>query len=225
MAWMRQLLSWQREAADPGEFLDSLRFEMTSTEIFVFTPKGDVINLPAGSTPVDFAYSVHTEVGHRCIGARVDGKLVALEKPLSNGEVVEVSDLEVDESLLTGEADPVGKSIGDQVMSGSFVISGSGAYRAARVGSEAYAAKLAEEATKFTLVKSELRNGINQILKFITYLLIPDLLLRLFEGEGGVASGEFVRIGTQMLIFGCFWQCFDAAGMTVGESLRISGTA
>ena len=90
MAWMRQLLSWQREAADPGEFLDSLRFEMTSTEIFVFTPKGDVINLPAGSTPVDFAYSVHTEVGHRCIGARVDGKLVALEKPLSNGEVVEV---------------------------------------------------------------------------------------------------------------------------------------
>ena len=90
MAWMRQLLSWQREAADPGEFLDSLRFEMTSRQIFVFTPKGDVVNLPIGSTPVDFAYAVHTEVGHRCIGARVDGKLVALERPLENGEVVEV---------------------------------------------------------------------------------------------------------------------------------------
>ncbi|HHX86167.1 MAG TPA: bifunctional (p)ppGpp synthetase/guanosine-3',5'-bis(diphosphate) 3'-pyrophosphohydrolase [Actinomycetales bacterium] len=90
MAWMRQLLSWQREAADPGEFLDSLRFEMTSKQIFVFTPKGDVINLPVGATPVDFAYAVHTEVGHRCIGARVNGKLVALERPLENGEVVEV---------------------------------------------------------------------------------------------------------------------------------------
>ena len=90
MAWMRQLLSWQREAADPGEFLDSLRFEMTSKQIFVFTPKGDVVNLPIGSTPVDFAYAVHTEVGHRCIGARVDGKLVALERPLENGQVVEV---------------------------------------------------------------------------------------------------------------------------------------
>ena len=90
MAWMRQLLSWQREAADPGEFLDSLRFEMTSREIFVFTPKGDVISLPVGATPVDFAYAVHTEVGHSCIGARVDGKLVALERPLENGEVVEV---------------------------------------------------------------------------------------------------------------------------------------
>ena len=90
MAWMRQLLSWQREAADPGEFLDSLRFEMTSKEIFVFTPKGDVVNLPVGATPVDFAYAVHTEVGHRCIGARVNGKLVALERPLESGEVVEV---------------------------------------------------------------------------------------------------------------------------------------
>ena len=90
MAWMRQLLSWQREAADPGEFLDSLRFEMSSKELFVFTPKGDVINLPVGATPVDFAYAVHTEVGHRCIGARVNGKLVALERPLENGEVVEV---------------------------------------------------------------------------------------------------------------------------------------
>jgi GTP pyrophosphokinase len=90
MAWMRQLLDWQREAADPGEFLESLRYDLAVQEIFVFTPKGDVITLPAGSTPVDFAYAVHTEVGHRCIGARVNGRLVALERKLENGEGVEV---------------------------------------------------------------------------------------------------------------------------------------
>jgi GTP pyrophosphokinase len=90
MAWMRQLLDWQREAADPGEFLESLRYDLAVQEIFVFTPKGDVITLPAGSNPVDFAYAVHTEVGHRCIGARVNGRLVALERKLENGEVVEV---------------------------------------------------------------------------------------------------------------------------------------
>lgn len=90
MAWMRQLLDWQREAADPGEFLESLRYDLAVQEIFVFTPKGDVITLPTGSTPVDFAYAVHTEVGHRCIGARVNGRLVALERKLENGEVIEV---------------------------------------------------------------------------------------------------------------------------------------
>ncbi|GAA0522045.1 GTP pyrophosphokinase [Saccharopolyspora subtropica] len=90
MAWMRQLLDWQREAADPGEFLEALRYDLATREIFVFTPKGDVITLPSGSTPVDFAYAVHTEVGHRCIGARVNGRLVALERKLENGEVVEI---------------------------------------------------------------------------------------------------------------------------------------
>lgn len=90
MAWMRQLLDWQREAADPNEFLDSLRYDLATNEIFVFTPKGDVITLPAEATPVDFAYAVHTEVGHRCIGAKVNGKLVALESPLRTGDRVEV---------------------------------------------------------------------------------------------------------------------------------------
>lgn len=90
MAWMRQLLDWQKEAADPNEFLDSLRFDLTAKQIFVFTPKGDVINLPARSTPVDFAYSVHTEVGHRCIGAKINGKLVALETELKSGDRVEI---------------------------------------------------------------------------------------------------------------------------------------
>ncbi|MCE1177584.1 MAG: bifunctional (p)ppGpp synthetase/guanosine-3',5'-bis(diphosphate) 3'-pyrophosphohydrolase [Micrococcales bacterium] len=90
MAWLRQLLDWQKETADPGEFLDSLRFEINAREVYVFTPKGEVIALPAGSTPVDFAYAVHTEVGHRCIGARVNGRLVPLESVLENGDVIEV---------------------------------------------------------------------------------------------------------------------------------------
>jgi GTP diphosphokinase / guanosine-3',5'-bis(diphosphate) 3'-diphosphatase len=90
MAWLRQLLDWQRETEDPGEFLESLRFEMKSTQVYVFTPRGDVIALPAGATPVDFAYAIHTEVGHRCIGARVNGRLVPLESQLENGDLVEV---------------------------------------------------------------------------------------------------------------------------------------
>ncbi len=90
MTWLRQLLDWQRETADPGEFLDSLRFEINAREVYVFTPKGDVVALPAGGTPVDFAYAVHTEVGHRTIGGRVNGRLVPLESTLENGDVVEV---------------------------------------------------------------------------------------------------------------------------------------
>jgi GTP pyrophosphokinase len=90
MAWLRQLLDWQKETEDPGEFLESLRFDLKSVEVYVFTPKGDVVALPAGATPVDFAYAVHTEVGHRCIGARVNGRLVPLESTLENGDNVEV---------------------------------------------------------------------------------------------------------------------------------------
>ncbi|GAB2981712.1 RelA/SpoT family protein [Actinotalea caeni] len=90
MPWLRQLVDWQQETADPGEFLDSLRFEMSGAEVYVFTPKGDVLGLPAGSTPIDFAYAVHTEVGHRTVGARVNGRLVPLESTLENGDTVEV---------------------------------------------------------------------------------------------------------------------------------------
>jgi guanosine-3',5'-bis(diphosphate) 3'-pyrophosphohydrolase len=90
MTWVRQLLDWQSEVEDPGEFLESLRFEINRAEVYVFTPRGDVIALPTGATPVDFAYAVHTEVGHRTIGARVNGRLVPLESPLDNGDVVEV---------------------------------------------------------------------------------------------------------------------------------------
>ncbi|WP_207344041.1 bifunctional (p)ppGpp synthetase/guanosine-3',5'-bis(diphosphate) 3'-pyrophosphohydrolase [Arthrobacter sp. E3] len=90
MDWLRTLVDWQQETSDPNEFLESLRYEMNSKEVYVYTPKGKVIALPEGSTPVDFAYSVHTEVGNRTIGARVNGKLVPLNSELSHGDTVEV---------------------------------------------------------------------------------------------------------------------------------------
>lgn len=116
-----------------------------------------------------------------------------------DGEILEEANLEVDESLLTGEADPIAKDAGDPVMSGSFVVAGSGAYRATKVGREAYAAKLAEEASKFTLVKSELRNGINKILQFITYLLVPAGVLiiytQLFTTDAGWRESVLRMVG------------------------------
>jgi GTP diphosphokinase / guanosine-3',5'-bis(diphosphate) 3'-diphosphatase len=90
MAWLRQLVDWQRETEDPAEFLDSLRFEVAGAEVYVFTPRGEVIALPQDATPVDFAYAIHTEIGHRTIGARVNGRLVALESTLDNGDTVEI---------------------------------------------------------------------------------------------------------------------------------------
>lgn len=90
MAWLKQLHEWQQETEDVGEFLDTLRYDLRTPEVFVFTPKGSVIALPSGSTPVDFAYAVHTQVGDRCVGAKVNGKLVPLESILTNGDVVEV---------------------------------------------------------------------------------------------------------------------------------------
>jgi len=90
MAWLAHITDWQAETSDPGEFLDSLRFEIGAKEVYVFTPQGKVIGLPAGATPVDFAYAVHTEVGHRTMGAKVNGRLAPLESTLSSGDSVEV---------------------------------------------------------------------------------------------------------------------------------------
>jgi GTP pyrophosphokinase len=90
MMWLRQLHEWQKETEDPSEFLEALRFDLGSPEVFVFTPKGSVVALPGGSTPVDFAFSVHTDVGLRCAGAKVNGRLVPLESKLVNGDVVEI---------------------------------------------------------------------------------------------------------------------------------------
>ena len=101
LGWVRQLLDWQRETEDPGEFLDSLREDLGVSEVYVFTPKGEVVALPKGSTPIDFAYSVHTEVGNRCVGARINGKLAPLDTKLNNGDTVEV---------ITNKSDTAGPS-------------------------------------------------------------------------------------------------------------------
>ena len=90
MDWLRQLIDWQKDTQDPADFLDSLRFEISGNQVYVFTPKGDVQALPAKATPVDFAFSVHTEVGYRTIGAKVNGRLVPLNTVLETGDTVEI---------------------------------------------------------------------------------------------------------------------------------------
>lgn len=90
LSWLRQIVDWQRETSDPTEFLDSLRYDLSGQEVFVFTPKGDVKELPVGSTPIDFAYSVHTEIGHRLVGAKINGRLMPLSTKLTNGDKVEI---------------------------------------------------------------------------------------------------------------------------------------
>ncbi len=90
LTWLRQLLEWQSDLNDPKDFMETLKIDFFTDEVFVFTPKGDVINLPDGSTPIDFAYRVHTEVGNKCVGAKVDGRIVPLNYRLKNGNIVEV---------------------------------------------------------------------------------------------------------------------------------------
>ncbi len=88
--WLRQLLEWQQEMKDPREFMETVKVDLFPEEVYVFTPKGDVKALPEGSTPIDFAYAIHTEVGHHCVGARVNGKLVPLRQSLRQGDIVEI---------------------------------------------------------------------------------------------------------------------------------------
>jgi GTP diphosphokinase / guanosine-3',5'-bis(diphosphate) 3'-diphosphatase len=88
--WMRQLLEWQQEVRDPQEFIQHLKVDLYPEEVYIFTPKGEVKGLPRGATPLDFAYAIHTDVGHRCVGARVNGKMVPLRTRLKNGDIVEI---------------------------------------------------------------------------------------------------------------------------------------
>src|ERR1700719_135932 len=90
IAWMRQLIEWSQELEEPGEFLSTLKVDLAPVEVYAFTPKGRVLELPRGATPVDFAYSVHTEVGHQCVGAKVNGQMVSLRHEVVSGDVVEI---------------------------------------------------------------------------------------------------------------------------------------
>jgi GTP diphosphokinase / guanosine-3',5'-bis(diphosphate) 3'-diphosphatase len=90
MKWLRSLLDWQQDLSDPGEFMETLKVDLFEDEVFVFTPKGEVKSLAAGATPLDFAYEIHTDVGHRCVGAKVNGKIVPLSYQLRSGDIVEV---------------------------------------------------------------------------------------------------------------------------------------
>ncbi len=90
VAWMRQLLDWQKELKDPREYMESLRLDLFEEEVFIFTPKGKVMNLPRGATPIDFAYLVHTDVGHNALGAKINGVMVPIESTLDNGNIVEI---------------------------------------------------------------------------------------------------------------------------------------
>ncbi len=90
LVWLNRIIDWQQETSDPTEFMSNLKIDLEQDEVFVFTPKGKVVTLPAGATPIDFAYSIHTEVGHHCIGARVNGKLVPLDSHLTSGDTVEI---------------------------------------------------------------------------------------------------------------------------------------
>ncbi|MDP2952275.1 MAG: TGS domain-containing protein, partial [Chloroflexota bacterium] len=90
MAWLRQLMEWQREMGGAEQFLESVKTDVFKDQVFVYTPKGEIKELPAGSTPLDFAYLIHTELGHRCIGAKVNGRLISLDHTLQNGDTVEV---------------------------------------------------------------------------------------------------------------------------------------
>ncbi len=90
MTWLRQLLEWQRDVSGTDEFLESVKTDLFQDQVFAYTPKGDIIELPSGSTPIDFAYKIHTELGHRCIGSKVNGRLVALDYQLNNGDTVEI---------------------------------------------------------------------------------------------------------------------------------------
>jgi GTP pyrophosphokinase len=89
-AWLKQVMEWQQEMRDPTEFMRTLKIDLFQDEVFVFTPKGKVLSLPQGSTPIDFAYNIHTEVGHKCVGAKVNGKMVPLSYQMQNGDIVEI---------------------------------------------------------------------------------------------------------------------------------------
>ncbi len=173
--------------------IQELRAKQTLDKLAIVGQTKPLVRRQSGTGPVSLPLAPNEVVLDDVIELGPGDQIVV------DGEILEEANLEVDESLLTGEADPIAKDAGDHVMSGSFVVAGSGAYRATKVGREAYAAKLAEEASKFTLVKSELRSGINKILQFITYLLVPAgaliIYTQLFTTDAGWRESVLRMVG------------------------------
>ena len=109
ISWLRQALEWQKETKDPREFMESLKVDLFSRQVFVFTPTGDVKELPKGATPLDFAFKIHSDVGAKCIGAKVNGKMVPIDHHLENGDIIEIMTSPNASGQLRSEERRVGK--------------------------------------------------------------------------------------------------------------------
>ena len=119
LAWLRSLLEWQNDARDSRVFMENLKLDLFENQVFLFSPKGDVFSLPNAATPLDFAYHVHTDVGNRCIGAKVNGKIVPLDCQLKNGDICEILTQKLRAPHLTGSASSVPRARSTRSNSGS----------------------------------------------------------------------------------------------------------
>ena len=132
LAWVRQLMEWQREMSDPNEFMSTLKIDLYPEEVYTFTPKGKVVVLPKDASPIDFAYAIHTEVGNTTIGAKVNGRIVPLRTKLHNGDIVEITTQAGHRPAATGSASPRARARATRSSTGSTSTSASAPSRSAR---------------------------------------------------------------------------------------------
>ena len=181
MTWLRQLLEWQREAAGTDDFMESVRQDIFSDQVFVYTPKGAIVELAAGSTPIDFAYKIHTELGHRCGGGKVNGRLVSLDTPLQNGDTVEI---------LTSRA---GRGPSPDWLNPSLgYVNSAGARQSVRQWFNRQARPSNIHRGKEILRKELRRLNLNftdeELLSLVKYNTMDDFLAKL--GSGGITEGQ-----------------------------------
>ncbi len=184
MTWMRQLLEWQREAAATDDFIESVKQDIFRDQVFVYTPKGDIVELAAGSTPIDFAYKIHTELGHRCMGGKVNGRLISLDTPLQNGDTVEImttkSNRGPSPDWLNTNRDYVKSASARQKIRQWF-------HRQARESNiNRGRDKLRRELRRLNLSLDD-----SAILKLVRFDSMDDFLLNL--GSGGLSEGQLTR--------------------------------
>ena len=184
MTWMRQLLEWQREAAATDDFIESVKQDIFRDQVFVYTPKGDIVELAAGSTPIDFAYKIHTDLGHHCMGGKVNGRLVGLDTPLQNGDTVEImttkSDRGPSPDWLNSNLGYVKSASARQKVRQWF-------HRQARDSNiERGRDKLRKELRRLNLDLEE-----REILRLVRFDSMEDFLLNL--GSGGLSEGQLTH--------------------------------